>query len=177
MVQLGKLGSLVKKATLVIIGIEEENTTNTQVLRIELGEEVTATGSIPLSDGTNPKRTDKFVFIGQPNDQNEGAISKFMAELPADFEDQLAKGDGVKVETTLKMDVAKPKVRNGKVVKGPQIWLTEARFANGAATLINSTRESNNNTILKLFGRPVATTNAPAAENVAAEVTADGGKI
>jgi hypothetical protein len=176
MVNLKTLGKIVKSVKLTIVSIEDESTTNSQVLRVELAEDVPATGSMPLSDGSFPKKTSNVIYVGQGNEDEKGSITAFMEGLKKNDDGEVEyDADGfAHYEGPMKLDISKPRIRNGKVVKEPRVWLTTVRFANGAQTLINENRTSTDNAILKLFGRPVAEAAAkPEQERVTVSAGAD----
>lgn len=170
MVDLKSLGKLVKSTLLTIVSIEEENTANTQVLRVELANPIKATGSISLPNGAPMVHESNVVYVGQPNDQKEGAITDFLKGLPEDVSQILEDGGEVEYKGGLKLDVAKPKVnRNGDITVPAKLWLTQVRFANGANTLIQEGRRNTQNSIMKFFGQEVA---APAEKEAAPEKVA-----
>lgn len=142
---IGALAKKLKTTTFGIASVEDETgESGNQVLRVELKEDITVTGSNPLPNGADMKVTANVVFIG--NDD----VAAFMKGVSA---------DGESYTGGLKLDVAKPqgKMKNGKfeITKKPQVWLTAIRFNKRGRSLQKETQTEATNSILALFGQPV----------------------
>jgi hypothetical protein len=139
----GLIAKFIKNITFKVESIEDDSSENAQVLRVKVSEQITVTGSQPLSNGGKMVWKDDVIYVG-PDD-----IEAFQKGL---------KEDGT-YEGSLKLDVSKPwtRMKNGKteVTKSPKLWLRAVRFDKGGNELRNTTRQAANNAILALFNQPV----------------------
>jgi hypothetical protein len=63
----GKLAGLIKKVKFEVVGVEDESSENAQVIRVEMAEEMEATGSNTLPNGGAMKYKSSTIFVG-PDD-------------------------------------------------------------------------------------------------------------
>lgn len=160
----GALANLIKKVSFVVVNVEDESSEETDVLRVEIAEELTITGSNPLDNGEKMIHKDNVVYVAGDD------IEAFQNALkPTDVEGEFL------YEGNLKLDVSKPKFRvvNGevKITKSPKLWLVSVKFNKRGNALRNDTQAKGRNAILKLFGQkvPDETTGATTPEVTASK--------
>lgn len=163
----GALANLVKKTEFVVVSVEDESSEENDVLRIEIKDKITVTGSNPLPNGGAMRHEDNIIYVAG---EDVSLFQKGCQEV-----------DGQTIYSgSLKMDVSKPKFRtnNGvtEVVKAAKLWLTSVKFNKKGNALRADSRDAGRNALLKLFGQPVQETVLPASRQnttAKAEVTAE----
>lgn len=180
----GPLAKLLKKTKLRILAVDDDSSRNTDLLKVELPEQIRIKGSNPLPNGKDMWWVADNLIVG-PED-----IKIFNAGIK---EITNAKGEvEMWYEGPLKLDVAKPK---GSMVNGqwvwrqqPRIWLVSTLFSRRGSDMIQDSQESMRGALNSLFAPPEETqeerdkltqagkntTAAGAAETPAGGAAADG---
>lgn len=132
-----------KPTTFVIDRIEDDSSERTEVKIFHLTEAVSATGSIPTSEGHDMKALSTKVYVAQ-------------TDIDVALENISEKDGKLVYEGLMHLDVSKPGGRvdgNGDfvVTKPAKIWLTSTKFSRGGASLRTDRLTSLNSIINDMF--------------------------
>lgn len=155
-----------KNVELVINLVEDDSSDRTEVKVLHLVNPVTASGSIPTSEGLEMKATSNKVYVAADD------ITEFL-------NDAESKDGAIHYKGQMHLDVSKPAGRrdaNGDYVitKPAKIWLTKTKFSRSGGQLRTDSQQSLNTLINKMFsGKPLDLT-APENAAVVANAAAGG---
>lgn len=132
-----------KNVELVITLVEDDSSDKTEVKILHLANPVTATGSIPTSEGLEMKATSNKVYVAADD------IAKFL-------QDAESKDGAIHYKGQMHLDVSKPSGRrdaNGDYVitKPAKVWLTGTKFSRSGGTLRTESQQSLNTLINNMF--------------------------
>lgn len=152
------LKKFIKSTGLVINGIEDDSSADTEVKILLLAEPVNAVGSNPTGDGKEMRVSGSKVYVAAED------VEKML--------DGLSEQDGKLVYNgPMHLDVSKPKIRNVNgtptITAAAKIWLTATKFSRRGAALQTQQRNDLGTMINNFFGNGVVNL---AAESIATPV-------
>jgi len=132
-----------KNVELAVTLVEDDSSDRTEVKVLHLANPVSATGSIPTSEGLEMKATSNKVYVAADD------IAEFL-------KDAESKDGAIVYKGQMHLDVSKPAGRrdaNGDYVitKPAKIWLTKTKFSRSGGALRTESQTSLNNLINKMF--------------------------
>lgn len=138
------LGKFVKQTRLVIASIEDVSSATTELFKLTLAEEVEAKGSNVTDTGAPLilRNVTEVMVTGEDYD-------KMLANASQE-------GDIIKYEGSLKLDVAKPRIKmvgdQAVVTKAAAAWLVSVTFDKRGNGLIKDKQAAFSSVLAELFG-------------------------
>ena len=144
-----------KNVELAVTLVEDDSSDKTEVKILHLANPVTATGSIPTSEGLDMKATSNKVYVAADD------IEEFL-------KDATSKDGAIVYKGGMHLDVSKPSGRRNAdgefvITKPVKIWLTKTKFSRSGGSLRTEAQTSLNTLVNNMF------------KGKALDLTVDGG--